>query len=291
VTFMNYDKQMDALVSMGKMRVTIDPRERQSSEAYEDRLDTSAKQEQRDLVAEWFLEHHDSEDYMRVLSLPDRYWSFENQLNTRGKVTFFGIQRDWTTLERSVPWMPVFGLRSRKASYFKEDIKIGTIQGYRRGHNILVYMYAEHFLTLTNKEVRSKLNYEESQQRLYWRQKQGVTKSWRSTYRNNTAVWLDFTGYITSEVETACSHLANYVCYKHSRVPVVVSFLAARDKFHSDQDRIDSIVKSLTKGICSPPRDFHFSKVVKHQSGAPFLSIFGTLDLRTPRPHTSEPPK
>ncbi len=253
-------------------RPIIGTLERRSAECYEGRaLDSAIKQQQRHEVAEWFLKHHRHHESMRILSLPDRFWSFENYINARGATSFCGLQRDWATLEHSVPWIPGserVGIQSPrlKPRHFYFDIDTGTMQGYIREQNVLIYMWAGHFLSTRFQELTGK----------------STKRFWNRMCRDNTAIWLDFNGRLGEEIRVACDRLPVYVNMTRPRIPVIISFLAARDNFDNDDDRVAECIKWLSREhLTDVYREFRFKRVTKHQSAdSPYLSVFGTFDLR-----------
>lgn len=240
-------------------------RERRSADSYEDRkIDDATKQAQRESVAEWFCLNHRGNKPMRVLSLPDRFWSFENYLNNRRKATFCGIQRDWKTLELGLPWMPNRDQSCRGGVSHLQikppGKKEGVIHYAARGKNVVVYMNAGDFMTT----------------KLHWRSPRA-----NQQFRSSTAAWIDLFGPLEHELLTIMSRLPLYLNRKYRVIPVVFSFLAARDYFQSDDERTAAFVDAMRLANENGSRFYKFAKVERHKSASlPYLSVFGSLERR-----------
>lgn len=255
-------------------------RERRSAERYQSRAASAAKDAQRDAVADWLMAHHPPGGRMRLLSMPDERWTFENRLNdVRPDTSFLGLQRDWATLERGVPWMPrPQGLPSwsgeGKAEHFYAKAPTGDVQGYRRGNNVILFMWAGHMLSWDN-IGRRKVRGNGTDVDLQSRTKRGL--------RHVTAAWLDFTGFLTDEVTAAVAGIPAVLGGTVEAFPVVATFLACRDAFGDHEARVAQFLIALQRA--QRPRSwwrFHYDHFEVHAGTSPFVSVFGTYRNTTP---------
>jgi len=230
--------------------------ERRSAERYEDRMPSDVKDAQREVVRDWLLKYH--QDGERLLSLPDVYWTFENRLAVRPNTNFLGVQRDWTSLERGLPWMP--DSESMSAAHFYAKTPSGDVQGYRRNRNVVFYMWAGHLLAWDN--LGRGL---------------GVGTMSSAGLRQVTAAWLDFTGFLTDEVIAASTSIPVFLGGKQrSKFPVVTTFLAARDKFSSHEERVAHFLIAIQQAERrSSSWTYRFDRFEVHMGTSPFISVFG----------------
>jgi hypothetical protein len=240
--------------------------ERRAAERYECLLPRAVKDAQRASVADWLIQHHSPGSQLRLLSLPDRYWIFENQMNVRPNMTFFGLQRDWRTLELSIPWMPApYGIRPEtiegSAYPFSVTAPPGDLVGYRRGRNIVLHMWAGHLLSW---DVISR-DLGQPRMRSQWKR-----------LRRVTAAWLDFTGCLTNEVVAATTGIPTVLGGSNADFPVVISFLASRDDFHDHDERVSHLLIALQQQQrrWSVWR-FQFHRYEVHAEISTFISVFG----------------
>jgi hypothetical protein len=262
---------------MTNRRLLVGGYERRAAERYESRLEHSIKQAQREDVADWFLQHHQPEERMRILSLPDEHWAFENRMNDRPNTSFVGLQRDWTTLERSVPWMPrpsdipPWSIHSN-AARFSVKTANGDVQGFIKGQNKILHVWAGSFLSPDNIGDGRKGN---------WSLKGKCGRS----VRRVTSVWLDFTGNLCSEVYSAFFGCSWFLELDRGRVfPATLSFLACRDGYSSHEDRVASVLLYLQQNQRRRGWRFRFDKFSVHVGSSPFVSIFGAFRWLDPQP-------
>lgn len=260
--------------------------ERRSAERYESRVESPAKDAQREAVRDWLVGHHPPGSRMRLLTLPDERWTFENRMNDRPDTSFLGLQRDWRTLERSVPWMPMSDGQpswspESRASHFYATGRNGDMQGYRRGKNILLHMWAGHLLSWDN--IGRKGDRE-----LAFRK--GIKKA--RGLRHVTAAWLDFTGSLTDEVVAAAVGIPTVLGgTPGGTFPVVVSFLACRDAFRDHESRVARVLIAIQQDQRPGPKwRFRFDRFEVHAGTSPFLSIFGAYHRIEPATPPEAPP-
>jgi hypothetical protein len=246
--------------------------ERRSAERFEGREQSRAKEVQRDAVAAWIRRHHVPNERMRLLSLPDRYWTFENRMNGNNS-SFIGLQRDWRTLELSIPWMPLPRentpwANENLANPFHFRAATGTIHGFNRGHNIVLHMWAGHFLSWDNVAKR--------------KEKVVDLRHGSRLFRRVTCAWLDFAGCLTDEVITASAGipvlLQGVSCNDRPKeaYPCVTTFLAARDGFRDHQDRVAAFLLGIQKSqLRGNGWRYAFDRFEVHVGTCPFISVFG----------------
>jgi hypothetical protein len=236
--------------------------ERRSASAYEERIaDENAKQAQRQQVADWFLKHHEAGEDLELLSLPDEHWTFENWLqNEWSPCIFTGVQRDWATFQRSLAWMP----GDTRCMVRPVDIKVGRIQCFRRGRNRLFHMDVGHLLGLTRFDRGG-----------------GHSRRQPVGHRTATAIWLDLNAQLCPSVQRTTRRLYLAVQRYRPTVPVVISFLSARDRLASDEERVATLLTWMAVTPSSAYHAFRFSHFLKHQSArSPYLSVFGVFQHR-----------
>ena len=263
------------------LRPRVGGHERRSAERYESRVESVAKDAQRAAVRDWLVDHHPPGSRMRLLSMPDEHWTFENRLNDdRPDTSFFGLQRDWTTLERSVPWIPrpqdqPSWSGEGKAEHFYAKARTGDVQGYRRGNNVVLFMWAGHMLSWENIDRRKKRG-KGTDVDLKSRNKKGL--------RHVTAAWLDFTGFLTDEVTAAVAGIPSVLGGTVEAFPVVATFLACRDAFSDHEARVAQFLIALQRA--QRPRSwwrFRYDHFSVHTGTSPFVSVFGSYN-RTANP-------
>jgi hypothetical protein len=256
--------------------------ERRSAERYEARVESAAKDAQREAVRVWLTAHHPLGVRMRLLSLPDERWTFENRMNDRPNTTFLGLQRDWKTLERGVPWMPIPrgftpGSPASLACPFYATGPSGAMQGYRREKNIVLHMWAGHLLSWDNVGRKTDLD-------LTFRV--GIKKA--KGFRHVTAVWLDFTGFLVDEIVSATLGIPAFLGGGETggMFPFVVSFLACRDAYRDHEARVAQFLVAVQQGqIRRSKWRFRFDHFEVHTGTSPFISVFGTYRnvMQSPR--------
>lgn len=249
---------MDERSFFSRGKPILDSGRRAAALRYEDRpVDDSIKQMQREAVLQHFLKCHRERELLKCLSLPDEKWTFERFVEQNHPDSrFIGIQHSWRILERSIGWMPGKGV----AVKLEDDFKNGTLRGYQRGYNKVIFAPASGFLRINSRDARQTAN---------------GKREWARIYKTATAVWLDMTCQLSAEVQHCCSHVGKFVERFKKRVPFVLSFLAARDEFDSDDRRVAQVIEWLG---WNQWRTFVLSDVWKHQSASsPYLSVVGYL--------------
>ncbi len=247
----------------------IDSKRRRAAESYELReVDWQIKEDQRQSVLKFLLSHHHQEEFC-LLSLPDEKWTFERLVECSvEKSRFLGLQWSWMHLERGLSWMP-----GGRTNLFEEEIQIGKIRGYYNDKSRIVFCHASGFISLSGLDVRG---YERGNGG------KGTNKDKRyrfnKKYRRNTAVWLDFTSQICTEIDRTMGRLGYWLALR-DEVPVCISFLAARDNMNSDDQRVESITKALNRD--GKYRTFQLRDSWRHQSAeSPFLTVAGVFNLK-----------
>ena len=241
--------------------------EKHAAERYELRpADESIKESQRRTVADFLVRHHQRHEFMRLLSLPDERWTFERgvDFNRNEKCTFLGLQRSWMHLERSVPWMP--GVRPTP---FSERIEVGAFNGFVTDRARIVFCHAGSFAALALSECQFGPKSATKPARRMFNEK----------YRRNTAVWLDMNCQLCPELRRVANGLSRWLWPFKARIPVVVSFLAARDAYQSDAERVAEFSEWMNQH--NKFRAFVVRDVWRHQSAeSPYLSVAGTMDSK-----------
>lgn len=243
------------------MRAVIGTNTRRAAEAYELRdVDDAEKEDQREKV----FGHLCQANRVRLLSLPDEKWTFERLVDSRKiESRFIGIQWSWMHVERGCPWMPGESV----PTYFADRNKCGQFAGYETNRARIVFGHASGFMGLTATEM-------------FGRGCKGTRKAFSAQYRTSNAVWLDFTSQLCTEIEGACRRLHAFLDADVESVPVCISFMAARDDFQHDKDRVSQLLNWLNSA--RKYRIFKLSERWAHQSAeTPFITV--ALDARKGR--------
>lgn len=234
-----------------------------------DWLNEAVKSVERSRVAD-FITANKPVRKIRLLSLPSIHWSFERELVGRyEECRFFGVERTWGVIELGRAYMP--GGRSMEHVV---NLDIGEIKALcSRGDDPNVFSHhlwvnVGDFLSLTLKEIGK-----------------NRSRRFRHVYRRMNAAWLDFTSMICAEVRRSLMKLGAWLDSEDPCVPIVVTFMGARDNHSSDDGRIREVSKLLGSG---PHRDFILSdswKYIHHD--IPMLTVCGLmLPKRQERPAT-----
>lgn len=185
--------------------------------AYQKRIrnayDDPAKQRQREMVLEFIRAFHPTEHPPRLLSLPGRWWMFEKMVQHEWpEAIFTGLEWSWAIIEQGKINMPGF-----KLVRFDRPLKTydSSLIGYQTDKALWIECHAGTLLGGMASEVRS-LN-------------DRARKRWFREFKNNTAVWLDFTSPFCAETKHAIKGLSHYVFCRGAPVPVAITVQLGRD--------------------------------------------------------------
>jgi hypothetical protein len=253
-------------------RAQFNTYERCRSQEFEQRDIRVKKDAQREMVLKWFEELHESSETMRILSLPDEHWSFESFVADRRKeCSFCGVQWDWLTLERSIPFIPDNRAVKYDIGYASIPAVNGGIQCYVKGFNVAVHMRVGHLASIVKKDLPV-----------------SSRKVFKRFCRSNTAVWLDFNGPLSDEVRLACWRLQYLLDKTKPEVPVVISFMAARDDYDDDDRRVEICVSWLNSERWRI-NQFILHRIERNQTAScPYLSVIGSVYPSLENPKESD---
>lgn len=208
---------------------------------------------QRALVLRFFQRYFVPNFKMSVLTLPGTGWLFEHMmLQAFPFCSFTGVERSARVYHESRLHIPRNALayafnrdqvQDRTARFGHSSITYSRISnGYKpsrcksveqaavtqinRRSNRLVLMDVNDFLTILTEDHKASFN---DKHRFVQR------------FYQKHAVWLDYTGTLTEKTLKAIGHI--HLClYPSIRPkPIVLTFMAARDNFHSKEERIAAI--------------------------------------------------
>lgn len=204
------------------------------------------KHAQREKVLDYILTFNRDKpaSVIRLLSLPGKDWTFENMLYLEHQRTqFIGLEHSFSVYSQAKRSIPVstngralrynhvqdreipFGRGSVVYSRIASNCLNKKSTGRRSSRsNRLLLMDSETYMTMMYVDYGAYLDQKkEFFEKFYWR---------------NT-VWLDFTSPLCSSVESTIRHLP--ICLSNGKIPVVITLMNARDKYHGIDERVNRI--------------------------------------------------
>lgn len=216
----------------------------------------------RHVVWEHIKKHHDEPD-LRLLSMPSVNWRFERIVNGEDETAkFLGIERVNKVVEASRTMMPGYNRNPLQINF-----KHGILYGYESENACMLHVEASTFYSLGSRETATK----------------GQRRKWAYRAKQNTAVWLDFNGFLSREIEFCLPRAGCYVKMDTLNVPIAVTVMRGREnkdmtsKMHLlDTDRAGYIGNLLNQ---SKFREYVHVDTYEHQmvGCAPMLTVMGYL--------------
>lgn len=205
---------------------------------------SNLKHEEREKVLAFILEIQDTR--IRLLSMPGKHWAFEEMLlHERPDSSLLGLEYSYTVFaqaRRSMPKGPNnkrtrttdlqdrtmnYGTGSYTYSRRAANRKEGNRSLVRQSRsNRILFMSAETYATMLFTDYGATME----QKREFYEK-----------FCKRNAAWLDFTCQLCRSVEETISHLD--ICMSNMECPVVITFMNARDKYHSPEERIARLVE------------------------------------------------
>ncbi len=232
----------------------------------------AVKAPQRDRVAAHILKFHPkcSSKRLRLFCLPGLRWGFEHLISgSRENVDFIGVERNFTLLEESRLHMP--GLESGRVLH--ESLKTGYVFGRANSRARVLWSTCSAFMSLGDEDFESK------QRR----------KAWWAEWGNWSAAWLDFSGPISREMVACLGRLEAHCDIFANRVPVAVTFLAAREALDITQainssgtgpDRRTSFLVNFLNGALHRRFELTDAWTYASAAGVPMGMLLGEFVLK-----------
>lgn len=248
--------------------------------AYHELSREHVKQPQRERIVDHIVRTRSGSAPFRFLGLPGMHWAAEKMLAERVKArAFVGIERDWATLEKSVPWMP----GREKAFDVCVPMAHGGIDGFRKEIDV-----GRDRLSITGLHVE------------LWHLV-GLGDAWirnHSTFRRKfqrfSAMWLDTFAPLGSFIEQT-RFLGQHFNRDERVAPWAITFLVGRDLFDFDADggplerRVEALASHLNR---SPVREFAVTDAWTYRSagGCTMANVVGVSMPRRQEPSPAEEP-
>lgn len=217
-------------------------------------------------VADFILAHHDT-GRLRLFSFPSAHWRFEHLIDTEhttrsgAKCEFVGVEQDIGIVRESLKWMP-----GEKTRLFDRGFRQMKFAGACSNRAWLVHMDCATFVRLGQRGVV------DARDKCTWH-----------TYRHWSAVWLDFTGQLSQEIELTLPKIGAGCSEECPDVPIAVTILSGREPRHIgqklaalDAKREEYVAALLDSGR---HRNFHVKETFEYVSGpgSTMLTVMGIL--------------
>lgn len=249
-------------VSLGKVRTAVNEDSEIYLERERDFANEEKKQPERLLILDYFSTFKGIE-FPTLLSMPTIHWSFESQLLQRiPQCKFVALDWSWKAIGHGRGYMPK---TDDKGSSFGKlnNVMNGEIEFVSTNIAHWIHMSASGFLSIDDGDMKS-----------------GSAKErFKKTFRRNSYVWLDFTSQLCEEVRVSLQGLANFLDPRAIRIPVAVTFMAARDNHTSHEDRVKEVTLLLNAGAANK-RAFVMEEWRTYVHGMiPMLTVMGSMNL------------
>lgn len=207
----------------------------------------SAKQDERErvlaFISDAVMRFPRDNANVRMLSLPGISWLFEHMLVQRFPCQFVGLEKSATLYSRSRVAMP--GIRD---SHLTANRRL-TENTLQYGNATMVYSDVRTdagFHAFTGRENRLLLMDAETYATVLFTDYCAPAEKkdlFNALFCRRNAVWLDYTGTLSPNVENTLRHLPFCMVPNKVRKPVVITVMNARDYYHGDQERVDRMMQ------------------------------------------------
>lgn len=253
--------------------------ERRGEWSKHDDEDTPGKRDQRDRILRHLLDHQQPGRQLRLLSMPGRTWAFEHLLLKEWEyASFVGIEWDWSTMEQGAPFMP----RKKGEGTHRYTIPLGAgdLHGYETSLARWIHTPASSFVRISRKVLKHSPHVHSNDYT------KAHCRQFSADFKGNTAIWLDFTSQMCTEIETALPRLGGFALKGMEDVPVAVSMMMARDGLGDEKDPVGPRAIRLVELLNSS----RFRRFIPKDawsymgSGAPMITVTGLYRIvDTPR--------
>lgn len=223
----------------------------------------AAKAPLRAKIADYFLKYHDSDEQLRLLSLPGLHWQFEHHISVdHPKCYFVGLEWTYGVIELGSPFMP-----SNERRYWRDygiKGKDKPLKVLRGDCSRWVWMEIGNFMMLRTADFKTN--------------RKNKSAWFHKRFRNFSCAWIDFTSQLCSETRFAIRELQAVMDHSKTQVPVAITVMAARDDHDSHEGRLAEVCQLL-----SAKKYYTFLLSdwwVYVNDGIPMLNVMGSLHKR-----------
>lgn len=171
--------------------------------------DTEEKHQQRATIKEFILTNHCKGKQHKLLTLPGGTWAFERDyMMDKPTACFIGVERNEVVFGQAVKWMPGKGRLNVDITC---RYPAGTLYGVRSNRASFLHCHFSAYAATSFGKNKKTGKYH--------------NKNWRDV----TAVWLDFTSMLCSEIIQSMPNVGKCIDPECSTAPIAISYLAARD--------------------------------------------------------------
>lgn len=176
---------------------------------YQFRNNEGVKEEHRLRVVAYLIKHHTPRIPMRYFGLPGERCVTERLLSDKWAWSkFIGIERNWGTMERSMPWMP-----GKNPYFFEEEMRTGIIRGIRSSQARTVNFGCSAFLNLGRTDKRDKRH----------------RHKFAAIYKNWSCFWLDTCANVGGELHDCLLRVDQWCGRDFLVVPFALTFQIGRE--------------------------------------------------------------
>jgi hypothetical protein len=235
-----------------------------------DYAESASKQQERWRVADFILRSIPAGQRIALLSLPGRFWAFENLLiGKRPGTHVVGLEQSITTFLHSRRNMPgsnierkeYWPLSDRQLVYGNSSYAYARISANRRTGK----QFSSHRLLQIRSSVYASMLVTDYGQRIDQR------NAFYRRFCHRNAVWLDYTSPLCGEVEETLRYLPLSLERNAALKPVVITILGARDHFCGSENRIARIQR------IQPAIKYASHWTYAGKGSAPMLTICGYI--------------